>query len=264
MNFVHKITGVLANVPWMPEEATARGYARYMDTQGCKICGAEHVGRYVAGNACVNCALRDAAEIWKLWKMGSPDRPEKFPLSAEQAVAMGVDYFYREPLCKGGAHFVQPHIKTGRCVACEKSTATGSSGATLMEAMPDMVLRKADAIALGLDVFRTGEPCRRGHMGWRYVSNGGCIACMRGIDAPGFEPVDMARLITVREQMQLFIGYAWDGRRIVAPDGCKYTIAQMNIMVGGTGRYEVSGGRPDVFTSHDAFMLNFGPLRGYK
>lgn len=263
MNFIHEITGASANVPWSKEESKSCGYTRYMDDQGCKICGTEAVGRYVADNTCVNCALRDAAQIWQLWKMGSPDRPEKFPLSAKQAVEMGVDYFYTEPLCKGGVHFVQPHIKTGRCVACEKlkPLPKGSTNTALMEAMPDMVLQKADALALGMDVFRTGEPCGRGHRAWRYVSNGGCIACMRGNKEPAFEPVDDGRVITVAEQMQIFIGYGWDGRRVIDPDGKRYTVAQFNIMVGGEGRYEVIGGRPDVFTSHEAFMQNFGPRR---
>jgi hypothetical protein len=265
MSFVHKINGQLSNVPWDAQEAKTLGYARYMDDRGCEKCGQQHVGRYVETGECVNCALTDAAEVWQLWKMGSPDRPEKFPLSKEQAIDLGIDYFYREQLCKGGAHFVQPHIKTGRCVACEKLKQRKEKGesasSALMQAMPDMVLKKEDAAALGLDVYRTGEICRRGHTGWRYISNGACISCMRGKATTQFEPIDMDKLITVTEQMQLFIGYAWDGRRIVDPDGAKYTIAQFNIMVGGAGRYEVKGGKPDVFTSHEAFMRNFGPLR---
>lgn len=264
MSFIHKITGTVANIPWSVEESNALGYARYMDDGGCKACGQPHVGRYISNNECVNCALRDAAEVWKLWKMGSPDRPEPFPLSSAQAVDAGVDYFYRESLCKGGKHFVQPHIKTGRCVVCESARRKQSSSATtIMREIPDMVISKESASVLGFDVFRTGGPCRRGHVGWRYVSNGGCIECMRG-RMPTFEPIDMTRLVTIVEQMQLFIGCAWDGRRIVDPDGRKYTVAQFNIMFGGPGRYEVSDNRPDVFTSHEAFMRNFGPLRNAK
>ncbi len=260
MNFKHPVTGLDSNVPWTKDESNAYGYARYMDDQGCKICGTEHVGRYVADNTCVVCAMRDASEVWKLWKMGSPDRPEIFPTSAAEAVQKGVDYFYREQLCKGGPHFMQPNLKTGKCVACGK--AKGQQSTDLATLFPDMVLSKDEAAAVGSATYRTGLPCRRGHTGWRYVSSGACIACMRSQPVQQYrEHVDLSRLITVAEQMQLFIGYAWDGRRIIDPDGRKYSIGQFNIAVGGVGRYEVSGGRPEVFTSHEAFMLNFGPMR---
>ena len=256
MEFSNKTTGAKSPIPWTPEESKALGYARYMDENGCPNCGQHSVGRYVTNNYCVNCALNEAAELWKLWVMGSPDRPEMFPRTSAQAVEMGVEYYYREQLCKGGRHFVQPHIKTGRCVAC------ASLKSSVAKLPPDTILSKSDAAALGFDVYRTGEPCRRGHKGFRYVSNGGCIECMRGsIQTPTFERVDMDKRVSVAEQAQLFIGHAWDGRRIVDPDGTRLTVAQFNIMVGGVGRYEVSGGRPDVFTSHQAFMLNFGPLR---
>jgi hypothetical protein len=42
----------------------------------------------------------------------------------------------------------------------------------------DQVLERNTAREMGLKIFRTGKPCRRGHVAWRYVSNGGCLVCM--------------------------------------------------------------------------------------
>jgi len=49
----------------------------------------------------------------------------------------------------------------------------------LMSRCPDMIISKADAASLGFKVFRTGKPCLRGHTGWRYVSSGACVECVR-------------------------------------------------------------------------------------
>lgn len=46
------------------------------------------------------------------------------------------------------------------------------------------VVSKADAKALGLPRYFTGNPCIRGHIAERQVSNGGCLDCSRvlGLD----------------------------------------------------------------------------------
>lgn len=42
---------------------------------------------------------------------------------------------------------------------------------------PQLISRQA-AYAAGLRRFYTGQPCRKGHIAERYVSTGGCIACL--------------------------------------------------------------------------------------
>jgi hypothetical protein len=262
MEYVNPKTGERAPIPWGKSAAAAAGYSRYMDERGCTKCGNASVGRYFERDACVVCSMKEAAEIWALWVMGSPDRPANFATSRAQALELGVDHYYRETLCKGGPHFVQPHVKSGKCVACSKTTPVEQSASDIMQGNPGLILGREDAALLGMPVYRTGEPCRRGHIDFRYVSNGGCLSCMRGVvTAPAIAQIDANRRMTVAEQAQLFIGYAWDGRRMLDPDGRKLTVAQFNIAIGGAGRYELSGGRPDVFTSHAAFIGNFGPGR---
>lgn len=52
--------------------------------------------------------------------------------------------------------------------------------AMLMRDYPDTVVSKDEARDMGFKVYRTGEYCKRGHNGWRYVSTGNCIECIKG------------------------------------------------------------------------------------
>lgn len=47
----------------------------------------------------------------------------------------------------------------------------------MARSLPEMEITRVDARALGLKVYRTGRPCFKGHIGWRFVSNGACITC---------------------------------------------------------------------------------------
>ena len=47
----------------------------------------------------------------------------------------------------------------------------------MARSIPEMEISRTDAKALGLKIFRTGKPCFKGHSGWRFVSNGGCVTC---------------------------------------------------------------------------------------
>lgn len=256
MNYENQKTGESANVPWTKAEAVAYGYKRYMDETGCPTCGKSPVGRYIDGDVCVVCAENDAKTIWPLWVMGSPDRPVKFAISRERAVALGADSYYRERLCSNGPHFTQPHIRTGRCVRCEAERNKQSGP---MVEFPNMIISRDEAAAIGWATYRTGDPCKRGHITWRYVSNGGCIDCMSAKPAT-FEKLDPDKFFSIVDQLHLFIGYAWDGKRIIDSRGKKFTPPQFNIII-GPGRYEVSGWRPEVTKPFDAFMRNFGPDR---
>lgn len=40
-------------------------------------------------------------------------------------------------------------------------------------------ISRAAAVAAGQSTFFTGEPCKRGHVTYRYVKNGGCSDCIK-------------------------------------------------------------------------------------
>lgn len=58
--------------------------------------------------------------------------------------------------------------------------AGSGPAAAIMAAAPDWVVSRGAARAMGSPVYRTGRPCRKGHTGYRYVSTGACVECLRG------------------------------------------------------------------------------------
>lgn len=43
---------------------------------------------------------------------------------------------------------------------------------------PDLVISWDEARSMGLNVYRTGKPCKKGHTVYRYVQTRNCLACM--------------------------------------------------------------------------------------
>lgn len=84
--------------------------------------------------------------------------------------------------CKKCMGFHLRCVHTGRCQGCnplkEPKEIDNSTG-RLMSENPDMIISKEDAQQFGFTVFRTGQPCKRGHNGWRWVANGACLECMK-------------------------------------------------------------------------------------
>ena len=172
------------------EDALACGEARYLDPHGCPNCpNPGPKTRYVSGDVCVGCLRRDVDMTRQLLRRGVSG---PFPESVAQALAEGVDYFF-EDLCTKGPHVRRTSIRTRRCLTCdeergrgkrprlEKAPGDGRSTTTsrFTRENPDMVLGKDEARLLGLTQFRTGQPCRKGHTGWRHVASGACVDCRK-------------------------------------------------------------------------------------
>lgn len=184
--FKHKITGELSETPWNKEDAISMGYGKYKDANGCPDCGLSHPKcRSTATDKCIGCFWKASDAQWQAWLSGAPGRPEPFITSTDEAIAAGVTWKY-EPLCENGAHIRKTDLRTKRCLHCaeEKRSLSAVHGdrrateSTIMaKANPDMIISRDDANLLGFTLYRTGEACRRGHKGWRYVSTGGCVDC---------------------------------------------------------------------------------------
>ena len=65
-------------------------------------------------------------------------------------------------------------VMSNKCHGCNNHET-----AQLMNNNPDLVITRADARTLRFKVYRTGEPCKHGHITWRYVSTSVCVECMR-------------------------------------------------------------------------------------
>lgn len=73
-------------------------------------------------------------------------------------------------------------VSNNQCVKCNPAKSRERSREqALMEDNPLMVLDIWQAREKGLNVYRTALRCKRGHKGWRYVSNSACLDCKNGV-----------------------------------------------------------------------------------
>lgn len=144
------------------QAAIAAGEKWYTPDRPCIRCGTK-APRRVADGFCKGCAA------------GSSDGG----LSPRQAaIAAGEKWYTPSTPCKRCGTLSLRHVDNGRCRGC--GPAQRSTGPSIMEQCPDLVISRSDARTAGLTVYRTGRECRYGHRGWRYVSTGGCVDCLRG------------------------------------------------------------------------------------
>lgn len=260
MEYKNISNGKVALVPWYKDEAIASNVSRYVTDEKCPECSSEPIARYTESDECVQCASIQAREDWRLWKMGMPGRPEPFTTTKEEAIKAGVNYYYINTLCNGGNHFIKRNIKTMKCMECvdkAKPPKVESAINKFMNKNPDMVIAKESASALGMSVFRTGQPCRRGHKFWRYVNGGACIACMRPNSYPAVMKMrdNTVPPLSIQDQMSLFIGYAWYNGKMLSSDGRRLNSTQFDAMF-DLYRFSLRNGG-FTFSATAAFKENF-------
>ncbi len=106
------------------------------------------------------------------------------PSPRQAAIALGEKYFLPRNPCPR-CHTIAPkRINGSVCTGCINTDVTLTDGretpdTIMMRDDPTMIISKIDADDFGFKVYRTGNPCRKGHNGWRYVSTGNCIDCLK-------------------------------------------------------------------------------------
>jgi hypothetical protein len=152
----------------------------------CDSCGGVDPVFYVGQpGMCVDCLAR-------AWQAEVPD---DHPRGRRACLIAGLDYWVDQipRLCAKAPHGLRHHPLTNRCIACEaereRRRAEGRAVAThrvgvRRRSIPAPRMPRADARALGFTRYMPEERCGRDHMAPRYVSTGGCIACLAGL-APG-------------------------------------------------------------------------------
>lgn len=157
-----------------PRAAARRaGLTSYLPNDPCVECG-QVVPRSVVTNACTGCSTKRHSG----------------PRAAARSA--GLKRYVPDFDCPECGSRAERNVVTNACSGCNtraKSTdahvAAKPDGrrtptSIMVDLCPDMIISREDARANGFTQYRTGEPCRRGHKGWRYVSVGTCIACARG------------------------------------------------------------------------------------
>lgn len=91
--------------------------------------------------------------------------------------------------CGGCGDITLRNTHDASCTMCEYKPSTRSikqpkpieetPDTVMMREAPDMIVSKVDAVAMGLKVYRTGKACKNGHTGFRYVTTGNCIDCIK-------------------------------------------------------------------------------------
>lgn len=147
--------------PFDPTEAAHQGKDYYWTRDHGKYCG--HDGRKTLDGRCYTCA-------------STP----RTPSPRQEAMRAGSEWYMPTDPCQQG-HMALRRVRNGSCMACEQAIkqARGTQPDRRRAApLPaDMIMDRETARALGLKRFRTGKPCKNGHLGFRHVATGGCIDC---------------------------------------------------------------------------------------
>lgn len=176
--------GRIGSLPWSREHAVTEGFGRYNDMAGpCPVCGSMRLAqaiRYTADGSCFHCQWEAFEAIAWAWSVGvEPVPPHE-------------DHEHFAHTCNNGPHIQLLSKRTGKCVECERqSKPNRDATAAFVAASPDAVISRDLAAEAGLKLYRTGEPCKHGHVTWRYTSTGGCVECLsRGASDRLPKPVD--------------------------------------------------------------------------
>lgn len=137
--------------------ARAAGFKSYTPTDPCPSCGTL-AQRNVITNACAGCSRNNSPRAL--------------------ARAAGLKVYTPTDTCPACGTLAQRNVITNACAGCHDD-GRRSASQIFAEQNPDLIMSKEDAAALGFTLYRTGTFCRRGHTGWRYVSTGNCLECLR-------------------------------------------------------------------------------------
>lgn len=154
-----------AGEPMNPGQAREQGKDHYWTHKTNEYCG--HIGKLNIKGQCYEC------------EQDRINSPRQLAVAAGDIWYTPVDH---RPCSKG--HLAPRRVANGSCKQCEEENR-GSAGAPVVEKADiraivpaDFIISRTDAVTAGFLHFRTGEPCRAGHRGWRYVSTGNCLTCM--------------------------------------------------------------------------------------
>ncbi len=161
-----------ADAPLTPrQQAIANGESTYIPDTQCIRCNTV-APRRVDNGRCRGCEEM-VREARKRNRADAPLTPR------QQAFNNGEPEYTSNRQCVRCGYWVRD-TNNGKCVRCEAHRAKPvHSTKQFMIDNPTVVISRTDARTAGFKVFRTGEPCRHGHKGFRYVSTKGCVDCLK-------------------------------------------------------------------------------------
>lgn len=152
----------LCQIPTPRKAAKAAGESTYLPTEPCPNCG-KLAPRMTHNNKCTGC------------RTSSP---------RQGAIRKGLKWYAPTEPCIHCGQIALRRVNNGACQGCmaeaPQTDQRETPSSILMREQPDLIMTKEQARSLGYMVYRTGRPCNRGHNGFRYVSTGTCVDCLRG------------------------------------------------------------------------------------
>jgi len=148
------------------QEAIRDGKKWYLPNEACSSCG-KIAERSVDNGRCRGCSASASGKL-------SP---------RQEAIRDGKKWYLPTEPCPKCNKVAEKRVDNGQCRGCTDigpDDGRETPDSVMMREYPDLVITREDAKAAGLRVYRTGLPCRKGHFGYRYVSTGNCIECLRG------------------------------------------------------------------------------------
>jgi hypothetical protein len=99
----------------------------------------------------------------------------------QKAIAAGEDWYMSETPHPNVGQIGLRRVNNSECRVCsEERRNSKKDGKFDYDLHSDMIIDRWSAKDLGFTAYRTGRQCKRGHTGWRYIVNNGCIDCMKG------------------------------------------------------------------------------------
>lgn len=101
-------------------------------------------------------------------------------ISRRDAQAAGLAVYFTGAICPAG-HLADRYVSSMACCVCtiQRADARRAAKGVTQPPSPKQFAReqRAAAIAEGKPTYSTGIPCRRGHVGPRFVGNNTCVEC---------------------------------------------------------------------------------------
>jgi hypothetical protein len=141
-----------------PEEAKLRDFSVYRDGNPCKK---GHKGwRKISDGECLEC--ESLARQMEIMRKAVTEASQKLKKAKKALDAQNTRLFVGKKLSKKVPRDKEQRKRDSR----------------MMKYQPGALLSRENAIKQDLGVFRTGDPCTKGHHGWQYVANSNCVTCV--------------------------------------------------------------------------------------
>lgn len=158
---------VAPTLPLNPHDAVKWGLPFWVRLEPCNVAG--HVGLITPEGECWTCAQEREPKR----RTHDNSRTARSVSPRQAALAAGETWYSPDDACpKCGTHAPR-RVNDGRCQGCHPPKRTPR-----VPLAADVIIDRENARLLGLQTYRTGQPCQRGHNAERYVSTGGCLDCL--------------------------------------------------------------------------------------